>query len=65
MIDTNDKLFKAKLEVLRSILAREEQGRESKRIGLGWSDHSKDNQRKVEILDRIESDQSKKIRLDQ
>ena len=43
-MDPNGKLFLVKLEVLRSGGEREDKGRVSKHIGLGWSDHSKENQ---------------------
>ena len=44
-MDTNCKLFEAKIEVTRSGLEREEQGRASDHFGLGWSEKSKENQR--------------------
>ena len=54
-------------------MKREEKERASKQIGLVWSDQSKENQiraelvdqREVRILDRIGLDQSKHTRLDQ
>ena len=38
------KFFQSKLEVLRSGVEREYQGRASKHIGLGCSEQSKENQ---------------------
>ena len=60
-MDPNGKSFQEKIEFPRSILERAEQGRAIKYIGLGWIEHSKDNQRREEglnkrkerILDRI------------
>ena len=51
----------------------EYQGRKSYHISLGWKDQSKENQRRADllnkieviILDRIGSDQSKQIVLEQ
>ena len=50
-------------------MEREEQGRASEHIGLGWINQSKENQRRAEwvykrevrILDWIVSDESKQI----
>ena len=45
-MDPNGKLFEAKLEVPMIRVEREEQGRASEKIGLIWSDHSKENKRR-------------------
>ena len=44
-MDPNCNLFQAKLEVPSSGVEREEQGRASEHIGLGWGEQSKENQR--------------------
>ena len=51
-MDTNGKLFAAKLEDLRSGVEREDQGRAIENIGLGWSDKSKYNQIRAEWVDK-------------
>ena len=40
-MDPNCKLFYSRVEVPRSRAEREEQGRASDHIGLGWSEQSK------------------------
>ena len=47
-MDLNGNLFYAKLEGTKGGLEREEQGRASDQVGLGWSEKSKDNQRRAE-----------------
>ena len=50
----NDKLFKAKLGVLRSEVERIYQGRAIEHIGLYWSKKSRKYQSRVEQVDQIE-----------
>ena len=47
-MDPNGKLLNKKMEVPRSRVEREEWGRASKQIGLGWSDQKKDNNMRAE-----------------
>ena len=44
----NGMLFYAKLEVPKGGVEREETGRASEQIGLGWSEQIKDNQRRAD-----------------
>ena len=47
-MDPNGSLFYAKSEVPKGGVERVEQVRASENIGLGWSEKSKDNQRRSE-----------------
>ena len=44
----NGMLFYAKLEVPKGGVERKDTGRASKKIGLGWSEQIKDNQRRAD-----------------
>ena len=51
-MDPNGRFFLEKPEAPRSEVDRAEQGRAINQIGLGWSDQSKENNSRAELVDQ-------------